>query len=241
MSRVHLKVPLRIHLSGPLAVGTGFRRGLIHRTVERDSEGFAYIPASALKGRVRQACEQVAQQVGLRVCRAPWPKTMCSAHRKRCLVCRVFGTPGVGSQLCWQDAGLLEDYRQAFAEATSREAQFYDRTQVQLSRTFGTAARERLFSSEFTIEGLVFTSFVAGWLDLTPIAGDDSSSYELLLMLAGLKLVNSIGGGVSRGAGHCWIELPIKIDVNKQVVVAKDLLENIDLLGSYDQEARDEH
>jgi len=242
MTRLYVQIkPLLIETDGPLALNTGFRRGLIHRTVERDVEGLAYIPASSLKGRVRQACEQVARQVGLHVCRAPRPNGMCSAHTQQpCLVCRVFGSPGRGSELHWQDARLIQDYRNTFTgDKASREAQFYARTQVQLSRRLGTAVPDHLFTSEFAIENLRFESAITGWLDVTPIAGEEATGgYELLLLLAGLRLVNTLGSGSSRGAGHCLIHLPGQVTIGERSIKVAEILENFDLLDEFDKEAR---
>lgn len=240
MTRTFVKIePLVVEVDGPLALNTGFRRGLVHCTVERDAEGFAYIPASSLKGRVRRACEQVARQAGLRVCRAPRPGRMCSAHKQACLVCRVFGAPGQGSGLRWRDARLSAEYREVFgADAVTREAQFYARTQVQLSRALGTAAPAHLFTSEFTIEDLCFESAITGWLDITPIAGDNTTGgYELLLLLAGLRLVNTLGSGSSRGSGYCVIHLPEQVALGERTVKVADVMENLDLLGEFDKEA----
>lgn len=235
--------PLTIETQGPLALNTGFRRGLIHRSVERDAEGLAYIPASSLKGRVRQACERVARQAGLYVCQAPRPDGMCSAHDQTCLVCRVFGTPGRGSKLNWRDARLSTNYQSVFAGGAAKlEAQFYARTQVQLSRALGTAAPDHLFTSEFAVENLRFESAITGWMEITPIAGNDlTGGYELLLLLAGLRLVNTLGSGSSRGAGHCIIHLPEQVIVEERPIKVKEVFEFLDLLGEFDEEARDDH
>jgi len=243
MARMYVQIePLLVEVDGPLAVNTGFRRGLINRTVERDAQGLAYIPASSLKGRVRRACEQVACQVGLRVCRAPRPSGMCSAHTQQpCLVCRVFGSPGRGSGLRWQDARLVLDYQKVFAgDEGNRQAQFYTRTQVQLSRTLGIAAHDHLFTSEFAIENLRFESAIAGWLDITPVADEDATGgYELLLLLAGLRLVNTMGSSGSRGAGHCVIYLPEQVTVGQRSISVAEIFEFMSLLSEFDQEVRD--
>jgi CRISPR/Cas system CSM-associated protein Csm3 (group 7 of RAMP superfamily) len=237
MTKMRIEIqPLIIQTAESLAVGTGFRRGLVHRTVEQDADGFVYIPASSLKGRTRRVCEQLARQVGLRVCSAPRPNGMCSVHKQACLVCRVFGMPGRGSTLRWRDARLAKEYRMAFD--SNREAQVYTRTQVQLSRALGTAAPDRLFASEFTVEGLYFESGITGWLEVTPIAGDDSTGgYELLLLLAGLRLVNTLGGQNSRGAGMVAIQLlDMNVKINDAEIPWKEVLENLDLLESFDEE-----
>jgi CRISPR/Cas system CSM-associated protein Csm3 (group 7 of RAMP superfamily) len=237
MPRMYIEIkPLIIEIRGSLALNTGFRRGLIHRTVERDAEGLVYIPASSLKGRVRYACEQVARRFGLHVCRSPRPDMMCGAHTpKPCLVCRVFGTPGRGSELRWQDARLVEEYRRIFVADEGRcRAQVYVRTQVQLSRRLGTAAPDRLFTSEFALENLRFESAITGWLEVTPIAGEDATGgYELLLLLAGLGLVNTLGSGSSRGVGHCAIHFPEQVMVGMKPVQVAEVLANLNLLEGF--------
>jgi CRISPR/Cas system CSM-associated protein Csm3 (group 7 of RAMP superfamily) len=240
MSKMYIEIdPIIIQVDGPLAVNTGFRRGLIHRTVERDADGLAYIPASSLKGRVRRGCEQIARQAGLNVCSAPHPNGMCSAHTKQpCLVCRVFGTLGRASGLHWHDAQLVQEYRGVF-EKEHVEAQFYSRTQVQLSRALGIATADHLFTSESTVEKLRFESSVTGWLDVMPIAGEDSmGGYELLLLLAGLQLVNTVGSGSSRGIGQCTIQLPKSLAIGANTISGTAALEFFDLLGGFDVEAQ---
>jgi CRISPR/Cas system CSM-associated protein Csm3 (group 7 of RAMP superfamily) len=243
MSHTHLDLALTITLDGPLAVGTGFRRGLVQRTIERDGEGLVCIPASSLKGRTRDAAEQLAWQLGLKdICRAPRAEQMCSIGRgKLCLVCRTFGTPGLSSRtghtgLRWSDAHLLQEYRNAFREI--HEAQVRTRTQVQLSRPRGVALEERLFTSEMSIENLTFNFGISGWVATTPIAGDEVLSYELMLLVAALKMVPSIGGDRSRGHGRCAIAVDT-IKVNQHALRPAELLENLELLCDFAQEEND--
>jgi CRISPR/Cas system CSM-associated protein Csm3 (group 7 of RAMP superfamily) len=240
MARIKVEIaPLKVIASRTLAVGTGFRQGLIQRTVERDADGLLHIPASSLKGRGRRACEQVARQAGLRVCQAPRPERdhMCSAHQPTCLVCRVFGSPGVPGNLRWRDACLSDELRAAFCQQPS--AQVFARTQVQLSRALGTAAPDHLFTGETSVEGLTFESAVTGWMDATYIDGDASvGCYELLLLIAGLRLVNTLGGGNSRGVGHISLEMPENFLVDGRDVSWRGILEYLDWLGEFDKEAR---
>ena len=247
MPNIHIEIKPIIKIKGTLAVGTGFRRGLIHRTVARDSDGFAYIPASSFKGRVRRACEQLARRFDIRVCQPPRPERMCSDGTGVCLVCRVFGRPGATSGLHWRDARLSKAYREAFeqdkrAHEKNKHAQFYARSQVQLSRALGVAAPGKLFTSESTIEDLEFEAAVTGRLQYTPIDGDaKSGGYELLLLLAGLKLVNTVGGSASRGAGWMSCHLPDQIEIGTTKVSWKDVLKNPEWLEYFDMEAADEN
>ena len=245
MPSIHIEIkPIKLETKGTLAVGTGFRQGLIHRTVAQDSDGFAYIPASSLKGRVRRACEQLAKTLGLHVCAPPQPERMCSAARPACLVCRVFGNPGQPGTLHWRDARLPETYREAFEQ--NKAAQFYGRTQVQLSRALGVASPGKLFTSESTVEDLEFETAVTGRLLYTPIDDEVPGGYEMLLLLAGLKLINTVGGGASRGAGWISCNLPetIKIGSAKDSwteIDWKKTLKNLEWLETFEPEATNEN
>lgn len=247
MPRTHINLELSIALDGALAVGTGFRRGLVQRTIERNGEDLLYIPASSLKGRTRDAAEQLAVQLELKnVCHAPRGEKMCSIKKgqnkkdeyKLCLVCRTFGTPGLSSRtghtgLRWSDAQLPKEYQDLFAN--SHTAQVRTRTQAQLSRSRGVALEERLFTSEMSIDNLSFKFGISGWMETTPIAGDEVLSYELMLLVAALKMVPSLGGGRSRGNGRCTINVDA-ILVNQHSVTFEEVIENLELLHDYVQE-----
>lgn len=225
MPWVYLDLPLTIVLEGPLHIGTGYDRGLVQRTVVRDRQHNVYIPGSSLKGKTRNAGEDLARQAGLTVCGLPRvaeaPDT--AGHRpERCLVCRVFGAPGGnvpnGRGLFWHDAHLTSEWRKLTAVRDRTDAwpvgQTMVRTQVQLSRIRGMAAEDRLYTSEVAIPGLVFEGRVTGWLEATPCTVDeDYGYYEVNLLLAGLRLVEMLGGGRSRGTGRCRIELPSQVSL----------------------------
>ncbi len=243
MAQVKIEIPsIQVQVSGPIAVGTGFRHGLVQRTVARDAAGLIYIPGSTLKGRTRRACEQLAQQYDLRVCGAPRLEIMCGTHRPACLVCRTFGTPGQsqpaqGSHLRWCDAHLVKPLR----DALGKTDQSYTRTQVQMSRALGTAATGHLYTSEVAVEELSFEFSITGWLEATPIAGDISGGgYELMLLLAGLRLVNTLGGGNSRGIGHCAIAIG-DVNVDGQKLKLAQVLDCYDLLQEFEREVQDGH
>ena len=246
MPNIHIEIKPIIKIKGTLALGTGFRRGLIHRTVARDSDGFAYIPASSFKGRVRRACEQLARRFDIRVCQPPRPERMCSDGTGACLVCRVFGRPGRAIGLHWRDARLSKAYREAFeqdkcAHEKNKHAQFYARSQVQLSRALGVAAPGKLFTSESTIEDLEFEAAVTGRLQYTPIDDEVPGGFEILLLLAGLKLVNTVGGGASRGAGWMQCRLPEQIEIGTTKVSWKKVLKHLEYLQILDEEVADEN
>ena len=199
-----IDLPITIYMLSPLHIGTGCARGLVDRTVMRDGEGNVYLPGSSLKGRLRDACERLAGRYGLHVCHAPRATDMCRIGSP-CLVCRVFGTPGRESGLIIDNGRLSGEW----AETVKRGfGQTESRTQVQISRARGVAAEGRLFTSEFAAEGLVFETRISGQMDVT-LAMDEPGLYcETLLLLGGVKMVETLGGGNSRGIGACRVELP---------------------------------
>src|SRR5215475_13543196 len=89
-------------------IGTGLGQGLVDRTTQRDPRGSVFIPASTIKGRLRNACEQVARLYRssdnkLYTCMPPNPQDMCRGT-DACIVCRVFGSAYQGEQLYFENA-----------------------------------------------------------------------------------------------------------------------------------------
>jgi len=206
---------VRINLFEPLHIGTGYARGLINRTVVRGRDGLVYVPGSVLKGKARDACAALAGLYLTEKCRAPHPQAMTKDdHYKTCVICRIFGAPGQSSSLRWHAAQLSRDWREALQPTRKEHAVFGQtttRTQVQLSRTRGMAAEAHLFTSELAVEGLTFVAepLLTGRLSLKPSTFSDEPDvfYELILLLSGLKLIATLGGGASRGAGRCEVDL----------------------------------
>jgi len=225
-----------------LHIGTGFARGLVDRTVVRGRDGLVYVPGSALKGKARDACEALARLSNLGECDAPHPHAM--AKHDACIVCHIFGAPAHPATLRWHSAPLSAEWTKALRSVPKSRAAFGQvgtKTQAQLSRTRGVAAEARLYTSEFATEGLTFVAQPAltGRLKLTPMSVADESDvyYELVLLLAGLKMVTTLGSGVSRGAGECEITLPEHIHVDGKPVPVKRYLKYAEGLEFYRTEA----
>jgi len=204
--RTPVEITFEIQITGSLHIGTGFRRGLLHRTVMRDAESHVYVPGSSLKGKVRNACEDLAKLHGLEICGSALPGLMCGLKPDACIVCRVFGSPGRPSSLFWRDAHLADDLKQ-LAKDEGRFGMAEARTQVQISRLRGIGAEDRLYTTETARPGLTFSGAVDGWLDGIPLDSDNLGvTYELMLLLAGLRALDGLGGNRSRGGGDCRIE-----------------------------------
>lgn len=234
MAWLHITLPFTIVLESSLHVGSGYGIGPIQKAAvkfpERHRQGVTYrpyIPGSALKGRTREACEVLARQVGLPVCGIPRvgeAEDGSSHDPDRCLVCRIFGAIGGNSPdakgLRWQNA-----YPTGGSDTSALE--MLDRAHVQLSRARGVAAGGRLFAAELAASGLAFEGGVSGWLMGTECPSHAGSTYEVALLLAGLRLVDTLGGMRRRGPGRCTLVLhePVRVRPEGGPEVSRSLTE----------------
>lgn len=166
-SRKRIDLQFKLRFDGAFAIQSGFPRGTIDRTVMRGLNGMPYIPASTLKGRVRDMAERVAPTLGYKnICRAPNPQFMCpelhGIDGEHCIVCRTFGAPGISARsgatgLIWRDAKLCDEKGEPLKDIdmAAQNDYYYSRTQAQLSRARGVALAKHLFTSENTLEGLL--------------------------------------------------------------------------------------
>jgi CRISPR/Cas system CSM-associated protein Csm3 (group 7 of RAMP superfamily) len=141
-------IPLLIEFEQSLHVGTGGGDGLVDRRVRRTAGGEPCVPASAIKGALRQTAQRLlrsldaaaefgdmepSQHLGYRRrgdrtvphrCEAPSAETMCKS-RSPCLLCRVFGNVYTGRRLIVDDAtaGASPDVesRRALLDALGEE------------------------------------------------------------------------------------------------------------------------
>lgn len=122
-----IDLDLRVEMQTSHHVGTGRAAGLTDRTIRRDAGGRPYLPASALKGALRESAERLVGRIDRTVgelglggeaqygrryragrvtesrCYAPRPEEMCLGA-KACVVCRVFGNVHTGKRLRVADA-----------------------------------------------------------------------------------------------------------------------------------------
>lgn len=130
-----LRAPLHVHFQTPYHLGSGRAEGLVNRTVRRTADGHAYVPASALKGALRQSTERLVallnqslRQLGADEedclgrrhragtiqpvpCRAPAPSEMCQSTTP-CIICRIFGNVFTGSRLVVDDTYPDKDQKE---------------------------------------------------------------------------------------------------------------------------------
>ncbi|MEJ5312384.1 MAG: RAMP superfamily CRISPR-associated protein [Anaerolineae bacterium] len=186
----------------PLNVGSGAQQGtLADRAMIKDQRGWPYVPASALKGRLRHAVEQVAAGLGISVCVTH--QKMCPIDGKYCPVCCIFGSPWRPGQLRFTRLNLVApDW---LIERLEKNPRVPPRTTlrygVALSRRRGVAEDALLYTTELFEPGieLAFRGQLVG--DLTPP--------EVALVLAGLKSMPALGRGKSGGLGWLRVEAQV--------------------------------
>lgn len=238
--RIHISYTLEF--SAPFHCGTGVRSGLIDRSVIRDSGQYLYVPASTIKGVVRELCEQLARfyedsDVALRA-RIASPHDAVNALKdlgaQPTLVTRIFGSQIRPGHLCFHDARQTAEEKKRYG--TRDEPQRYQNmqtdlsTQVRINRPTRTAVPGALYSSEFGVRTILFHGSIVGGLKCIPVSSDidelfsdtkDGPTYSLLLLLAGLYLIERLGGNKSTGKGECRCTIT-QLEINDTTLAPTD-------------------
>lgn len=150
-------------------------------------------------------------------------------HESPSMVTRIFGSQIVPGRLFFDDARLNEEDRGSYvresdASSQSRHAgrtsykalQVNTYTQVRLDRPTRTAVPGALFTNEFGTNDLTFNGSIQGWLECSPIVAvapqnerhpGETPTYSLLLLLAGLRMIERLGGNKSSGKGQCRCDI----------------------------------
>ncbi len=258
--RVKINYTLTFHT--PFHCGTGIRAGLIDRTVTRNREGYLYVPGSTIKGATRELCEQLARlyspgrEARQRI--ASPHDTDAVVHewgKTPTMITRIFGSHLSPGHLCFNHASQSNEARHQYDQVGGpveerkgkyKSLQVDTYTQVRIDRLTRTATRGALYTSEFGIRNLIFEGSISGWLECTSTEqsshernsdSDDSPTYSLLLLIAGLQMLERLGGNKSTGKGQCSCEIKT-IKINGTVYKEKqwmDWLEHLSTLTKYPQ------
>ncbi len=227
-----IELNYELHFMAPFHCGTGLRVGLIDRTVVRDHDGYLYVPGSTIKGCLREQCEWLARLY--EVLDPVMRERIASPHEKQntlrakgqpaTMVTRIFGAPHHPGRLFFEDARQKDADKQEYDDTRDRKTgkgrykslQTSLYTQVRIDRPTRTAAPGALYTSEFGApsagasgaRNFAFAGSITGWLTCTQIETlEDGPTYSLLLLLAGLHMLDRLGGNKSTGKGKCRIEI----------------------------------
>jgi CRISPR/Cas system CSM-associated protein Csm3 (group 7 of RAMP superfamily) len=139
------------------------------------------VPATTIKGWMRENAERVLRALGIPVCDGSKPSLNCG-----CLICRLFGHPRRKSNLLFLDCVLGDALRDS-------------RTNVSLSRHRKAAYEERLFTSE------------VAWTEILEVRGfgfflnDEEAKTAAAVLWLSAKAGFALGSSRSRGLG--WLRL----------------------------------
>jgi len=242
--RDRIAIEYRFTFQAPFHCGTGLPAGLIHRSVQRDAEGFLTVPGSTVKGAVRERCERLARLFRLTVTSPHAPAGLDEFRPKSSPVFALFGSRTHTGTLFFDDAKLSAAWRDFFSprhaprlEAAYRRWQVQERTQVSLSRLTRTVRPGALFTSEYGIQGLAFDGRIYGVIEDHELP-DQRATFALVLLVAGLLAVDCLGGNRSTGAGRCTVTIS-SIGVNDQQEEPAELLKGLEDLELYDLAAEE--
>ena len=239
----------------PFHFGTGIRKGLVDRTVIHDDGDLLYVPGSTLKGVLRERCEQLACFYEGESARGRSPHLAEVAllelgNTDPPMVTRIFGSHNRPGRLFFEDARQdelqIKEYDsqnsgERYRKGKYKTLQVDVATQVRMDRPTRTAVPGALYTSEYGTNDLVFKGIIQGWLECSPIPVEQPDTlemvptYSLLLLLAGLRIVDRLGGNKSSGKGQCACRIT-GVKVNGEEVTATTLetwLGQLDKLAEY--------
>lgn len=199
-----VEIGIELSCRTPLNIGSGAQQGtLAQRGMLKDAQGWPYIPASTLKGRLRHGVEQIALSQGVFVCHTH--QDMC--RENFCLVCQVFGSPwqmglaqftnltlaGPADVVAWKE-GVDRDKRGMRPRSSHRFG-------VALNRQRRVAEDALLYRTELLWPGLplMFKGTIRGTLRL------EQAAY----LVAGLYYLPALGRSKSSGLG--WIATEVTV------------------------------
>lgn len=253
----HVEIKYTLTFDTLFHCGTGIREGLVDRTVVRNSQGYLYIPGSTFKGVLRERCEQLARAY---VQGGQEKQRIASLHdaeiallnlgRKPTMVTRIFGAQNVPGNLFFDDTVQREEDIRLEADQY-KELQVGLYTQVRIDRPTHTAVPGALYTSEFGTQDTEFKGTIQGWLSCVPVDGPGvtleriphtglAPTYSSLLLLAGLQLVERLGGNKSTGKGQCECRIS-SVAIRREncpETLWKSWLGQLNVLDGY-QEARE--
>lgn len=240
-------------------MGTGIRDVLVDRTVVRDSGGYLYVPGSTFKGVLRERCEQLSrlyadkkEQEHIESPHDAETALLWLGEAKPTMTTRIFGSHTFPGHLFFDDARQEDNEKKAYAggEGNYKSLQVQAYTQVRIDRPTHTAVQGALYTSEFGNRDVNFHGKIQGALECTPVDPGfhpdfalvkdqhNAPTYSLLLLLAGLQLVDRLGGNKSTGKGMCVCEIE-SIKINDESIQAQqweDWLAHLDVLVHYNTE-----
>lgn len=192
-----IKIELEIEIDGNLFIGSGFGDSTINRRILRDSENQVYIPASSIKGVIRNSFEKLVTLYDFPV-KSPHDNTSLDAFKNSkdtsFITDKIFGSKFDGDKLFFKDAKLSEkvDYDNLVV------------TRNTIERSLNSAKDGHLFSTEYATNLNTFKTDILGYHnDLTIVSEllENKLPAEYEMLIASILITDYIGGNKSVGSG----------------------------------------
>lgn len=196
---VHLQLKIVFPLSTSLHTTGNRRRWGADKALAMTTDGRYVIPATTIKGFLRDRAEMLLRTWGCKVCDAPMPGAMCAGENDLCLACQIFGNPRYSSPLRFQDAALDDEVGTMI------------RSGVGISRSRRAAFPQHLFFIETTeARPTQAIAEIEGYFLDAEMAGQAAAMIDLAA-----RSGYALGGGRTRGLG--WlvrgrVEVEVSLD-----------------------------
>lgn len=228
-----LDVSYSIDWKGHWHVGSGFRTAATDRMIQRlkGHRGSPFVPGSQIKGVLRHTCERLANTLGLDTVDPHATGTeqeqllvhnFRPLHESNLIVDRLFGSRYQGECLFVSNAidEVAEDRAVETRTASSTRAR------TALDRVTGTVREGHLFTTEIadgnrSLQGTIRARHPTGVLT----QDNDRFPFEYALLIAGLLLVDGLGGDKSIGLGQCGVSIG-QVAWNSRQMSVEDCLES---------------
>ncbi len=205
---------IQITMTSDWHVGSGAGRGEVDSLVQRDADGLPYIPAKTLTGIVRDGCEQVALALDGGNDRGQWHDWVNFLFGDQPAIAQGALEPEPRPAIVSiRSAHLDQKLRDALkARPKLKSAIAFIKPGVAIDDATGSAKPDFLRFEEVVRMGAVLTTESS--LDVSDYQNlsDDAKKMVYALLVAGVQMVDRLGGKRRRGNGTCTI----KIDANSQ-------------------------
>ena len=218
-----IHICLTIRCASKWHAGSGEGSLVIDRLVRKNARNNPYIPGSTLKGVVRENCEKLSRTLNFPDPSDPHNTDLTVRDNFHPLnkldlpVDRLFGNKYEGGCLFFRDARPKEELPYHFLKEQSRICRF---------RMLGTARDQHLFSSEYAVPVDLRTE-IDGYHDDLDCFDESSPPYAYCLLIAGIMMLERIGGDKSTGSGKVEVLLD-SIEYNGKSIGGESVFEYLD-------------
>jgi CRISPR/Cas system CSM-associated protein Csm3 (group 7 of RAMP superfamily) len=221
-------IEYELNVESEYHIGIGLQRpGVADQSLVTRSDETLVIPAEHFRGLVRDACTQILHWLGREkcCCEASLQKGPRQEHNKvlstcglnfrgendPCVLCRLFGTTFLPRHYHFFDATLKEEEKtksQESEEVSQEGKTSKDKRRISVHNRVepatGRVPEEPFFSFEV---GAAETTFTGRIERASSQKNPCLLQEEVGLLLAGLRLVERVGGRSGRGWGRCNVQI----------------------------------